>query len=342
MSGAAERGSGLRVQWIVIAATGSRFAGFAPYVPSVNDAGLVAFQAALVDGGSGVFVGAGPEVKTVVAPPEVTDVMSHPDVNNAGEVGFYSVLADGVEAVVLHGGHRAGVVADTRASFGGIGPLGPTMNESGAVAFRATDRKGDPGIYVADTAGVRIVTVASDGWSEFHGLPVITRTATVVFRATRDAGPDGIYADHEGSLRTVVETGTEYATLGLFPSVGPDDIVAFAGTLRSGGAGVFTADAHGTITTVERDGAFESYRGALIADADTVIRAATPRAGTLGLFAGPDPDKDRILALGDTLLGSTVTDLAANPVSINCNRQVAVRAALADGRQIILCGDLNA
>ena len=87
---------------------------------------------------------------------------------------------------------------------------------------------------------------------------------------------------------------------------------------------MFTAGAYGTVTALQRDGGFESYRGALVADARAVIRIATPRGGALGLFAGPDPDGDRTLAIGDRLLGSTVTDLAANPVSMNAGRQVCV------------------
>ena len=66
------------------------------------------------------------------------------------------------------------------------------------------------------------------------------------------------------------------------------------------------------------------------------MRIATPRGGGLGLFAGPDPEAHRILAVGDDLLGSSVTDLAANPVSINGVGQVAIRATLDDGRQLIV------
>jgi hypothetical protein len=43
--------------------------------------------------------------------------------------------------------------------------------------------------------------------------------------------------------------------------------------------------------------------------------------------------------LGDHLLGSSVVDLAANPVSINARRQLAMRVALAGGRQVIVRGD---
>jgi len=70
-----------------------------------------------------------------------------------------------------------------------------------------------------------------------------------------------------------------------------------------------------------------------------VVFIATPRGGTLGLFAGPDPVADRILALGDPLFGSTVTEFASNPVSVNAAGQVAVRVRLTEGRQLILRAD---
>jgi len=50
-------------------------------------------------------------------------------------------------------------------------------------------------------------------------------------------------------------------------------------------------------------------------------------------------DADRILAIGEALRGSSVADFGANPVSINAGGHVAVRATLADGRQLILRAD---
>ena len=90
------------------------------------------------------------------------------------------------------------------------------------------------------------------------------------------------------------------------------------------------------------DSAFEAYRGALITNAGAVVMLATPRGGSLGLFDGPYPDTGRILALGDPLLDTTVDDFAANPVSVNVSGQVAIRASLADGRQVILRADPSA
>ena len=77
----------------VIASTGERFSDFAPYVASVNDAGTVAFQAALQGGGSGVSTGGGGAVEEAAGPALLAGVTSHPDLNNSGAMSFYGDLS---------------------------------------------------------------------------------------------------------------------------------------------------------------------------------------------------------------------------------------------------------
>jgi hypothetical protein len=213
------------------------------------------------------------------------------------------------------------------------------MNEAGTVAFRADRTEGVSGIFAGDSAAVATVADTGGPWSRLHGLPVINGGGTVVFRADREDGVQGVYAGHEGSIRTVAETGDLFETLAFFPSVNDRGIVAFAATLRAGGAGIFTVDEGRITPIIGADGAFETYRGALITSAGAVVCIATPRGGSLGLFAGPDPEADRILALGDPLLGSTVAELVSNPVSVNAAGEVAIRVRLTDGRQLILRAD---
>jgi hypothetical protein len=325
--------------WTVIATTGERFSEFAPYVASVNDAGTVAFQAALRGGGTGVFTGSGGAVEEAVGPGLLAGVTSHPDLNNAGVMSFYGDLPGGGQGVLLLRDWRLETVADTRGPFASIGPLGPTMNEAGIVAFRADRAAGVSGIFAGDGAAVTTVADTDGRWGGFHGLPVITSGGTVVFRADRKDGVQGIYAEREGSIRTVAETGDLFETLGLFPSVNDNETVAFAATLRAGGAGIFTIEEGRITRIIDTKGAFEACRGGLITNAGAVVRIAASRGGSLGLFVGPDPEADRILALGDPLLGSTVADFASNPVSVNAAGHVAIRASLLDGRQLILRAD---
>jgi len=322
----------------VIASTGERFSDFAPYVASVNDAGTVAFQAALRSGGTGVFTGSGGAVAEDAGPALLAGVTSHPDLNGAGATSFYGDLPGGGQGVFLL---RDGLqtIADTRGQFASIGPLGPTMNEAGMIAFRADRAAGVSGVFVGDCDAVTAVADTEGPWSRFHGLPVINEGGTVVFRADRKDGVQGIYAGRGGSVRTVAETGAVFETLAPFPSLNDRGTVAFAATLLGGGGGIFTVDAGRITRIIDTDGAFEACRGALITSAGAVVRIATPRGGSLGLFAGPDPEADRILALGDPLHGSTVADFASNPVSVNATGQVAIRVSLTDGRQLILRAD---
>jgi hypothetical protein len=328
----------VRFAWTLIASTGARFSDFAPYVASVNDAGTVAFQAALRGGGSGVFTGTGGAVVEVVGPALLADVTSHPDLNRTGAASFYGDLPDGGQGVFLHRDGSLETIADTRGRFASVGPLGPTMNDAGMVAFRADPAAGVSGIYVGDGASVTTVAETGNGWSRFHGLPAINGGGTVVFRADRGDGAEGIYAGRGGRTRTVAETGEMFESLALFPSVNDHGTVAFAAGLRGRAAAIVTVD-DDRVTIVDEEGAFEAFRGALIGRTGAVVRIATPRGGALGLFAGPDPDSDRILAIGDHLFDSTVADLAANPVSVNAAGQTAVRASLTDGRQLILRAD---
>lgn len=320
----------------VIATTGDRFRDFAPYVASVNDAGVVAFQAALRSGGSGVFTGSGGRVSQAVAPPVIAAVTSHPDVNGSGALSFYGELARGGHGVFLLRDGRLRTLADTHRSFTSIGPLGPTVNEAGMVAFRGDSSEGVSGVYLGEGDTIAAVADTKGRWSRFHGLPVINGGGTVVFRADRKDGVEGVYAARAGSIRAVVETGEAFVEIGHFPTVNDPGTVAFVATRRSGQMGIFSADDDRLTQLDDAGGSWESHRGALITRAGTVIRIATPRGGNLGLFSGPDPAADRILAIGDSLFGSTVTAFAANPVSVSAAGHLAIRASLTDGRQLIL------
>jgi hypothetical protein len=320
----------------VIATTGDRFSDFAPYVASVNDAGVVAFQAALRDGGTGVFTGDGGPVAQGVGPPLVAGVTSHPDINGLGALSFYGEFTGGGQGVFLVRDRRLSTLADTGRSFAAIGPLGPTMNEAGAIAFRGDSSEGVSGVYVGNGETITTIADTQGHWSAFHGLPVINGRGIVVFRADRKDGVQGVYAARAGSVRTVVESGETFAEIGQFPTVNDHGTVAFVATRRSGEMGILVADGDDITEIDDTDSAFESYRGALISGAGGVIRIATLRSGNLGLFSGPDPVADRILAIGDPLFGSTVIDFAANPVSVSAAGHLAIRVSLKNGRQLIL------
>lgn len=251
-----------------------RFATFAPYVASIDDRGVVAFQATLRAGGAGVFTSDG---LAIAAP-----ARSHPDIEG-GALCFY---ADDALVLVRDG------VPSTIAT-GRIGPLGPTMC-NGRVAFRADRSSGEPAVFLWDDG--RVEEIARGG--PFHGLPIVTGDGLVVYRSGDRLCRDG-------------ETLAQGA-LNAFPCATPRGRVAF---VRDGGG----------------DERFASVRGLLVNDAGAEVRIATPHGGRLGVYA-----PERILGLGDPFEGSTITDFALNPVSINERGQLAIRVTLASGAEHVL------
>src|SRR5678816_4895123 len=87
----------------LIANTNDRFSGFAPFVPSINNSGTVAFQAALRKGGSGVFTGDGVGISTIAdsISCDLASIDSHPDFNSHNSLSFYARLKSGSPGVIL-------------------------------------------------------------------------------------------------------------------------------------------------------------------------------------------------------------------------------------------------
>ena len=307
---------------LMIAQTGDRFRDFAPYVASINDEGIVAFQAALTSGGSGVFTGDGVNTTKIVETGDfgIAEVISHPDINVAGSVCFYAQIKDGRQCVMLI---RNGMVS---VEGTGAGPLGPTLNETGTVAYRASLPTGESAIF----AGDQQVAKTGGRFVGFQGLPVINSHGSVAFRADLDKRGEGIYVWKEGQIEAVAETGDTYSALGRFPMIDDTARVAFVAELCEGGPAVSTSTEGRHVT-----GDFESIRGVLINENCDLVVYATPPEGSLGIYHGGA----RILGIGDHLFGSAVCDFALNPVSINTRGQLAIRIKLVDDRQYILRAD---
>ncbi|GDX81735.1 hypothetical protein LBMAG42_35460 [Deltaproteobacteria bacterium] len=316
------------------------FSSFGPYVPAMSEAGEVAFQATFTDGRSGAFVvGARSAPRAVISGEgQLAAVVSHPDLNASGDLCFYGETVSGARALFLFpaGGAAPCEAAAPRPGWG-VGSAGPTMNEGGEVAFR-TERIGQRaggGVGVAQGEGAREVYATLEG--EVHGLPLMGEDGSIVFRHDE---PDGSHVisvcGPQGRLDSVVRSGGRFVSLGRFPACLASGGVCFTGTKRGGGDGVFYCLDGRLEEVVDAGVTFESIRGALVDGVGRVVFYATPRGGTLGIYRGMHPTNDRILGLGDALLGSVVVDLALNPVSINQAGQFAIRVALADGQEAIL------
>lgn len=328
-----------RYRLTLVAETDGERLDFGPYAPAIGDDGTVAFTATDPDGRARVFLASDGRIRsaTDLTAPDLTAI-SHPDLNARGDRCAYVEDRSGRRALVRRIGNEVQTVASVENGFADVGPLGPTVNDGGAIAFRASRSPGTEGVYLTKGGAVTVVAEAGDRFARFEGLPVVLEGGDVVFRAERRDGVQGIYVGSGEGTETSMETGAQFASLGRFPAVNRQGDVAFAAEDAHGEGRIVVRSQRGTEEVVS-GGAFASYRGALIGDDGAVLFFATPIGGSLGVYAGPNPETHRVLEIGQPLFGALVEDFALNAVSLNRRGQVAIRIRLDDGRQCIAVAD---
>ena len=326
----------------VVAQCGTQFRSFAPYVASISEAGVVAFQAGLPGNRTGVFVWEEDKPRALVESGSgtVSDVYSHPDINEAGDVTFYAAQEPSGTGVFVVANGQIECVAALDPAAGRIGPLGPTISEDGSVAYRTEDGSGECGVHNWSKGKSVAIALTDEHFSSFDGLPVVVDRGTLVFRSTSHAGLSEIYLCERGELTCVVDSADEFCQLGRFPSLNEALHVAFVAERSDGSSGAFAV--HGGVIQpiAESSDGFSSFRGVLLPSSERPIFYATPVGGELGLYAGFGSSSNRILGIGDDFGDSQVIAFALNPVSINAKGQLAICLALTNGQQVIVRADL--
>ncbi|MGH9117543.1 MAG: choice-of-anchor tandem repeat NxxGxxAF-containing protein [Acidimicrobiales bacterium] len=139
----------------------------------------------------------------------------------------------------------------------------------------------------------------------------------------------GIFRFDEATFVTVADDEGPFRDFG-----GPDlnGVVSFTATLDVVESGVFTADG-ATITTVaDTLGPFSFFSGTVINDGGRVAFDGFLDDGGSGIFTGPDPVSDKVVALGDTILGEMVISAQLCAEGLNNDGEIAFLATLLDGR----------
>jgi hypothetical protein len=316
---------------------GRCYRDFSPYVPSISERGLVIFQAEFegpLGPTTGVFTSEG-DAWIASEATRIGAFCSHPDFSEGSYGCVYAQTTSGKRALVAleHGGLLR-VLAPNESL---VGPLGPTMNARGDVAFRAFAVDGSAKVAVAHRAGT-VVTVASttSGLQGFEGLPAISDDGSIVYRATQLDDTCVLYKYTNGASICVASTAKTFAALSSFPCINARGTLAFTGTLKNGGMGVFTVDGKEPPRKVFVSPHFSSLRGALIDNNDGLLLLATPVDGELGVYRGFGDAYKRVFGIGDAFRGDVIREFALNPVSVNGRGQLVARLKLASGKQYIV------
>jgi hypothetical protein len=294
--------------------------------PSINNDGTVTFSA------NGIFTGSGGAITTIAAGggsfssiPDQT-----PSINDIGTVAFSAELASGVKGIFTGSGGVITPIADTNGPFSGFFGF-PTINNDGTVAFYAGLDAGGSGIFTS--SGGPITTIVTSGPNNLSAFPSIDSNGTVAFTAGNIGSIAGIFAGDGGALTPIVTQAGPFSSFGAVTSVNNDGTVAFYAELDAGGSGIFTSDGTLTTTIADTSDPFSSFGAPSINNLGAVAFPADLNAGGRGIFTGPDPVADKVIAVGDSLLGSTITGIAGSfsTKGLNDSGQIVFIAFLADG-----------
>jgi len=307
----------------VVATTGPAFRGFGPYAPAVDARGRVYFTAERLPV-AGLAVGDGLTAPTPLGTPP-TAVDSHPATDGGGAAYFF---AGGALWRTADGGPLRLTGSELA-----VGPLGPTANDSGHVAFRAALR-GRPGVWLWRDGALERVAQADDDTLELRGLPVVDRLGRVAYRARCGDGRERLMRWTRGRVETLYATGDGVRDLKAFAAGNADGLVGIGATLADGSACATVLG--GDRAPAERHrGELADVRAVLVDSAGALViaGAATDR---LALFASDGNSLSLLLEVGGDIGGRVVEEFALNAVSMSEGGYLAMRLRVSDGSEAIV------
>jgi hypothetical protein len=315
--------------------------------PAINDSGVVAFDASLKAGGEGIFIGNGGALTPIVDTSGIFSsfvnsdlgTRSVVDINNSGTVAFHANLDAGGKGIFTSKDGNLTTIVDTSGKFSGL--RNQTINNNGTVVFTGIiDGGNNSGVFTGSGGTLNTIADRNGPLAGFGAFPQINNNGTVAFFATLDVGGQGIFTSKDGNLTTIADSTGNFSEF-LGSGFNDNDTVLFRALLRTGGQALLTSK-DGKLTTIaDSSGPFSTFsQGAINNNGNLAFFARLDQdPNNYGLFTGPDPVANKVIATGDAFLGSTVTDLGFSRQGLNNSGQIAFGVVLADGRQAIFRAD---
>jgi hypothetical protein len=315
---------------------------------SINNPGDVAFRAGRPDPDGfnttpGVYrVNADGSLTTIAEANRFVFIGFNPSMNDVGQVSFAARVdrrnRPDVEEILRGRNQQLTTIASTAGKFNFFG-FDTSVNNQGEVAFKAELDEAfdfDEGLFSG--RGGKINTHYLTSTSEFDGSdsrPSINNLGIIGFDESIDFD-SGIFKGREGVFTTIAApdpdvfvqkpTLNDSGTAAFYRSFFDDAAQEFVDEIVTGNGGPLT-------TVVDTRGAFSSFGfrpPSINNPGDVAFHATLDDFSTSGIFVGPDPVADRVIATGDTLDGSTVLNLTFCEEGLNDSGQLGFIATLED------------
>lgn len=320
-----------------IAATDRTFSSFGLW-PAINNQGTVVFSAELSSQSSGIFVGNSETTSTVVDTNSIFSLFSpSPTINNAGMVSFRAnlkTIGSGIFSVDSQG--ILNTIADSSQPRGVFGD--PIINNQNTVVYSSI-LNGESAIFSSNNGTQSTIADNSNVPDSLFDRYAINDEGSVAFSTRQANGMAAILIGDGQNTTIAVDTSDRFSFL-YPPAINNSGIVAFKGVLKDlAGEGIFTVK-EGKLTTIADNSAqFNFFENPAINSSGTVAFKGVLKSGRLGIFSGSNPLTDKVIATGDPLFGSTVTNLFFSQQGLNDANQFAFYAQLADGTTGIFRAD---
>lgn len=290
-------------------------------IPAVNDAGQIAFVATFDDGALGqvVYRRESSGVLTVIANTSgpIASFSGNPSINASGLVTFAATLDDGSQSVLCGTGGALLTIANTVAD--GLTSIDskPFISDTGGVVVVRAVRSADGARVILSGDGNAAPTTLLDSTGTYDPVDVagINGSGVVAFEALDSTGAKGVYRRTQAGVVTPIAV----LSAGGFTSVEALDInnngtVTFF-TDTAANVADLSVDTTGTpVSFASTQGTpFVSFGPAAVAESGAVAFRGTFAGGLDGIFAGGTGLYEIAIALGNPLLGSTVTALDTGP-----------------------------
>ncbi|MCC5638074.1 hypothetical protein LC593_19990 [Nostoc sp. CHAB 5844] len=300
------------------------------FFPAINNEGVVVFSTNLdADGeATGIFI-SNSRVTTKIADNSSAFSVFSPvaAINNAGTVAFSANLDDTSSGVFIS---NKGVITPIVNSSDPRGFGNPVINNLGQVVFSAPLNTQNQGIFTSNGRETSLIADTNDTYTTLDGYAINDRN-TVAFVASLNTGGRGIFIYQGETTTPVVETNGDFDFLSS-PTLNNENTIAFRGVLDNYTTeGIFTVKDGNLSTITDNSGPFSFFENPAINNEGIVAFKGALDTGGFGIYTGPDPVNDKVIAVGDALLGSTVVDLYFSNQGLNDANQVAFYAKLANG-----------
>jgi uncharacterized protein (TIGR03437 family) len=265
---------------------------------AINSSGAVVVNAKLSDDSIGLFTVSDGKLKQLLKGSNEEGI--GPYINDRGDISFIinGTLKTGNNVLLFPSKGDAKVLASQTGQFADKYFFGGQLNNNGRVMFAATDINASGGIY---TAGDTALATALKPPVQLITFPLgtINDQGTIAFRSIdAKTSTRSINVLENGAVRTFVAAAT---------GGGADTFASFSNVwINKSGAIAYLAKLNGS-------------------------------AGYFGLFTGPDAKKDKVIAEGDSLFGSTATHITGAAAtydsrSIDDQGRILFQYKLSDGR----------